>query len=164
MNLQQLFDLTIHTRGREPALEFYDREDRLHTITFEQVDQRARRMAAVLESRGLKRGDRVCLHLSNCVEIIDLYLACIRLGIIFVPINILYKEREMTHILNDAQPALLVDDQLIDHLAKEAESARPITSREPLDGDDPAAIIYTSGTTGASKAPSSPITTSLRTV
>ena len=151
MNLQQLFDLTIHTRGREPALEFYDREDRLHTITFEQVDQRARRMAAVLESRGLKRGDRVCLHLSNCVEIIDLYLACIRLGIIFVPINILYKEREMTHILNDAQPALLVDDQLIDHLAKEAESARPITSREPLDGDDPAAIIYTSGTTGASK-------------
>ena len=151
MNLQQLFDLTIHTRGREPALEFYDHEDRLHTITFEQVDQRARRMAAVLESRGLKRGDRVCLHLSNCVEIIDLYLACIRLGIIFVPINILYKEREMTHILNDAQPALLVDDQLIDHLAKEAESARPITSREPLDGDDPAAIIYTSGTTGASK-------------
>jgi len=151
MNLQQLFDLTIHTRGREPALEFYDREGRLHTITFEQVGQRARRMAAVLESRGLKRGDRLCLHLSNCVEIIDLYLACIRLGIIFIPINILYKEREMTHILNDAQPALLVDDQLVGQLAKEAESAQPMSSSWPLDGDDPAAIIYTSGTTGASK-------------
>ena len=57
----------------------------------------------------------------------------------------------MTHILNDAQPALLVDDQLVGQLATEAESAQPMSSSWPLDGDDPAAIIYTSGTTGASK-------------
>lgn len=151
MNLQQLFDLTIQTRGQEPALEFHDRNGLLRTITFDQVDQRARRMAGVLQARGLKRGDRLCLHLANCVEIIDLYLACVKLGIIFVPINILYKEREMTHILNDAQPALLVDETNLRELAQEAESATPITRTEPLDGDDPAAIIYTSGTTGASK-------------
>jgi malonyl-CoA/methylmalonyl-CoA synthetase len=108
-------------------------------------------MASVLRSRGLRRGDRLCVHLANCVEIIDLYLACVKLGVIFVPINILYKEREMTHIIGDAEPALIVDDKLVAELASEARTASPGIDRPPLDGDDPAAIIYTSGTTGASK-------------
>ena len=49
--------------------------------------------------RGLKTGDRLCCYLANCVEMIDLYLACIKLGVIFVPINILYRDREIAHIL-----------------------------------------------------------------
>ena len=35
---------------------------------------------------------------------IDLYLACVKLGVIFVPINILYRDREIAHILHDAEP------------------------------------------------------------
>ena len=151
MNLGQLFDLTVQARGLEPALDFYDRDGRLNTITFQEVDLRAARMASVLRSRGLRRGDRLCVHLANRVEIIDLYLACVKLGVIFVPINILYKEREMTHIISDAEPALIVDDKLVAELAAEARTASPGIERPPLDGDDPAAIIYTSGTTGASK-------------
>ena len=42
-----------------------------------------------------RAGDRLCVYLANCVEMIDLYLACVKLGVIFVPINILYREREM---------------------------------------------------------------------
>jgi acyl-CoA synthetase (AMP-forming)/AMP-acid ligase II len=45
-----------------------------------------------------------CVYLGNCVEMIDVYLACIKSGIIFVPINILYRDREISHILRDAEP------------------------------------------------------------
>src|SRR5262245_39738152 len=104
MNLIQLFDLSFAGRSGEIGLEFYDDDNRLHTLTFEEVDVRSKRMARVLEARGLTRGDRLCVYLANCVEFIDLYIACLRLGVIFVPINILYRERETSHILSDAEP------------------------------------------------------------
>ena len=54
------------------------------------------------------KGDRLCVYLANSIEMIDLYLACVKTGVIFVPINILYRDREMSHILSDAEPKLLV--------------------------------------------------------
>jgi malonyl-CoA/methylmalonyl-CoA synthetase len=117
-------------------------------------------MASVLQRRGLERGDRLCVYLANCVEMIDLYLACVKLGVIFVPINILYREREVSHILQDAEPrAVIVDGELparantwqLSDLAAEALAAAPVADRAALDGDDPAVIIYTSGTTGVCK-------------
>ena len=62
----------------------------------------------MLAERGLKPGDRLCVYLANCLEMIDLYLACVKLGVIFVPINILYRERELAHILTDAEPFAVV--------------------------------------------------------
>ena len=59
-------------------------------------------------SAACETGDRLCVYLANCVEMIDLYLACVKLGVIFVPINILYRDREMAHILRDAEPAAVV--------------------------------------------------------
>src|SRR5262249_8845734 len=85
------------------------------------------------------------LQLPNCVEVIDLYLACVKLGVIFVPVNVLYKDREISHILNDAEPKLFL---------QEPPDASAFPDRRPevtLDGGAPAGIIYTSGTTGASK-------------
>ena len=41
---------------------------------------------------------------------IDIYLACVKLGVIFVPINILYRDREISHILADAEPVALISD------------------------------------------------------
>ncbi|HUS05489.1 MAG TPA: AMP-binding protein [Bryobacteraceae bacterium] len=160
MNLDQLFHLSFHQRAHEPALEFYDRNGSLQVVTFEEVGRRGARMAQVLQARGLVRGDRLCLYLANCVELIDLYLACVRLGIIFVPVNILYKKREIEHILRDCEPkAVVVDGELpadanawqVTQLAAEALHATPHLPSLTLDGDDPAAIVYTSGTTGASK-------------
>ena len=53
----------------------------------------------------------VLLAQANGCRRIDLYVACIKLGVIFVPINILYRDREITHILNDARPALTTEGQ-----------------------------------------------------
>jgi len=164
VNLTTLFDLSLIGRATRPALEYTTTDGQLRTLTFGDVELRANRMAHELVSRGLVAGDRLCVHLPNRVDFIDLFLACARLGVIFVPMNVLYRERELRHIIADADPTAVVvmstteaaypeDIALwtIDDLAR-AAAAEP-TSRlsVPLDGDAPAAIIYTSGTTGTAK-------------
>ncbi len=146
MNLTHLFDLSLLGRRDTPALEFQDQ-----TFTFGELDARSNRLAQALLRRGLKSGDRVCCYLANCVEMIDLYLACVKLGVIFVPINILYRDREMQHILTDAEPSLLVTAANLAELTAEAAALPAERPAVTLDGDTPAGIIYTSGTTGASK-------------
>jgi malonyl-CoA/methylmalonyl-CoA synthetase len=106
VNLTQLFDLSFQRRREEVALEFSG-----HTYTFGEIDARSNRMAALFRARGLERGDRLCVYLSNCVALIDIYLACVKMGIIFVPINILYRDREILHILGDAEPKAVVAAQ-----------------------------------------------------
>ena len=160
MNLCHLFDLSLIARSAQPALEFAG-----DTYTFGELDARSNRLAHLFLAKGLKTGDRLCVYLLNSVAMIDSYLACIKLGVIFVPINILYRDREITHILSDAQPCALITDAPVqtdlpvwtpESLAREA-SALPDTRPAmalggvTLDGDAPAGIIYTSGTTGASK-------------
>jgi len=100
---------------------------------------------------GFTVGDRLCVYLANCVEMIDLYLACIKTGVIFVPINILYRDREISHIVNDAKPRALITPETLAELAAKAQACGTTRPLVPLDGDTPAGIIYTSGTTGTSK-------------
>jgi malonyl-CoA/methylmalonyl-CoA synthetase len=155
LNLTDLFDLSLRGRRDAVALEFQDR-----TYTFGAMDARSNRLAQLLTRRGLKQGDRLCVYLANSVEMIDLYLACVKLGVIFVPINILYRDREMAHILNDAEPVALVTDAGLSaavpvwnpaQLSEEAQALPDERPRVAIDGDAPAGIIYTSGTTGTSK-------------
>jgi len=152
MNLTQLFDLSFQGRRDQVAVEFRD-----CTYTFGQVDERSNRMAALFVARGLRQGDRLCVYLSNSIELIDIFLACVKLGVIFVPINILYRDREITHILSDAEPKAVIAGETmpgstplwrIEELKPPAEASRPNVT---LDGDTPAALVYTSGTTGTSK-------------
>src|SRR6185437_13822685 len=108
MHLTQLFDLSLRGRADRVALEYADDSGVVRTLTFADVEARAARMAAELAARGLMKGDRLCVHLANSVHFIDLYLASVRLGVIFVPMNILYRERELRHILTDAAPKAVV--------------------------------------------------------
>ena len=102
-------------------------------------------MANALRARGFQKGDRLCVYLANSVEVIDIFLACVKLGVIFVPINILYRDREIEHITRDAEPREAITSP--DALTSDNDE-RP---RESLESDTPAAIIYTSGTTGTAK-------------
>jgi malonyl-CoA/methylmalonyl-CoA synthetase len=162
MQLGDLFDLSLLGRRDSVGLE-YDSPDGVRAITFGEIDARANRMAHALAARGLTRGDRLCVHLANRVDFLDLFLACVRLGVIFVPINVLYREREIAHMVSDAEPRFSIsteehaplfgDHEVVDAEIIAAEAARQASDRVRLtiDGDEPAAIVYTSGTTGRSK-------------
>src|SRR5437879_1594614 len=138
MNLRQLFDVSLVNRRDQIALEWGGRE-----YTFGEIDARSNRTAHALGSRGLACGDRLCVQLANRIEMIDLFLACVKLGVIFVPINILYREREISHIRADAEPKLMVTERDLPALSSNQE----LREFPLLDGDAPAALVYTSGTT-----------------
>jgi malonyl-CoA/methylmalonyl-CoA synthetase len=146
VTLRQLFDLSLTERRDKPALEWAGLE-----YTFGELDARSNRLAHALRARGLVKGDRLCVYLANRIEFIDLFLAAVKLGLIFVPVNILYRERELSHILRDAEPKLFVTEADLPTLAAEAAKQPDSLEPLPLDGDTPAALVYTSGTTGASK-------------
>jgi malonyl-CoA/methylmalonyl-CoA synthetase len=159
LTLPDLFDLSLCGKRSEPALEW---EGAIYT--FGQVDDRASRMAHALYRRGLRPGDRLCVYLPNSPDYIDLFLASTRLGVIFVPVNILYRDREIAHIVRDAEPVAVVAEESQEECIPAGpkvwelgdlrrEAAQQPATRHVLvnDGDAPAAIVYTSGTTGASK-------------
>lgn len=152
MNLLDLFDLSLIGRRDEPALEFEGA-----VFTFGEIDNRSSRTAEALRRRNIGAGDRLCVYLANCVEMVDLYLACLKLGAIFVPINILYRDREIAHIVADAEPKAIVTRGPLEagapvwQVSELPGDAPPLATRAALDGDAPAALVYTSGTTGASK-------------
>jgi malonyl-CoA/methylmalonyl-CoA synthetase len=142
VNLLHLFDHSLVARADQPGLEFAGR-----TFTFDEIEQRSNRVANALRARGFVAGDRLSVYLANRVELIDLYLACVKLGAIFVPINILYREREIAHITADAEPRATITEGDLASLTSD-DDRRPEVA---IEGSTPAAIIYTSGTTGASK-------------
>jgi malonyl-CoA/methylmalonyl-CoA synthetase len=164
MTLTELFDQSLRDRADRVGIEYADAGGELRALTFGDVDGRANRMANELAARGLMRGDRLCVHLANRVEFIDLFLACARLGVVMVPINILYRERELRHIVTDAEPKAVVveprsdatypdtapvwDVLVLSAASASRESGRPAVA---VTGSDPALIVYTSGTTGTAK-------------
>ena len=167
MLLGDLFDLSL--RGRAGAIGLVcERRGGRRELTFGEIADRAARVAQVLRGRGLEPGDRLAVQLPNRLEFIDLFLACVHSGIVLVPINVLYREREIAHIVADAQPTLIVATEAqralfpsgsavvdVDDLMRDAEApTATATDRVPrpaIDGDAAAAIVYTSGTTGRSK-------------
>ena len=165
MSLLDLFDPSLVGRHETPALEFDDALGTPVTLTFGDLEIRSNRLAAALQARGLAGGDRLACFLANRVEVIDLWLACTKLGVIVVPINVLYRERELRHIVADAEPKAVVlsaehaslfseetpcwdIDALNAAAAACSEATRPASR---CNAASPAALVYTSGTTGASK-------------
>jgi malonyl-CoA/methylmalonyl-CoA synthetase len=163
MQLADLFASSLIGQRGDEAIEV-DSNGATSTLTFGELDARSNRLARHLSRRGFAIGDRLGIHLANRLEFVDVVLACLKLGVILVPINVLYGEREIAHIVADAEPRALVTTRDsfhlfasgvtlfdVDELTAEAaaESFAPV--RVPIDGDSPAALVYTSGTTGRSK-------------
>ncbi len=128
------------------------------------------RFANLLQARGVQAGDRVAVQVDKSVEAIALYLATIRAGAVFLPLNSAYTRAEVGYFLDDAEPRVFVCSS-----NREAEFEGVGAQLVTLDGDgngslmqaahmqavefdnvtrgpqDLAAILYTSGTTGLSK-------------
>ena len=163
MSLLALYDPALRGRADAPALEVEDGAA-LRAFTFGALDARSDRMAAALRARGVGPGDRVALLLANRLEFLDCWLALMKLGAIAVPMNVLYKGREIGHIVQDAAPVAVVTtpDRAadlpagavlwdVDVLSAEAEGLATARPAVPLDEATPAALVYTSGTTGLAK-------------
>jgi malonyl-CoA/methylmalonyl-CoA synthetase len=165
VQLLDLFDATFASQRHDVAIEIDGPGGSIQLLTFGQIESRADRTAAVLAARGLSRGDRLCVCLPNGLPFIDLFIACMKLGAVLVPINVLYREREIVHIVGDAEPRAVVTSAEaaplfpesttvwdVEELTTAAAAAPPAVGvRTTLDGRSPATLIYTSGTTGRSK-------------
>jgi malonyl-CoA/methylmalonyl-CoA synthetase len=94
-------------------------------------------------------GDRVAVQTDKTPQAVMLYLATLKAGAIFLPLNTAYTAAEVEYFLTDAEPRLFVQDATA--LAAEAQAHPPLETTVPRADDDLASIIYTSGTTGRSK-------------
>lgn len=159
MKLQNLFDAVLRGSPGGIAIEF-----RGSRLTFGDLEQRSNRWANYLRSSGFQPGDRLAVYLPNSLELIDVYLACTKTGVIFTPINVLYREREIRHILLDAEPRQVLTRSdlrrhlpgettpwIVEDLIPDVEAQATECTPAPLDGNATAALVYTSGTTGRSK-------------
>ena len=86
--------------------------------TWRDLERASGRMANWLASLGIAPGARVAVQVEKSPEVLMLYLACLRAGLVYVPLNTAYQRGELEYFLSDAQPALVVCDPV-----REAEIA-----------------------------------------
>jgi malonyl-CoA/methylmalonyl-CoA synthetase len=143
-------------------------------ISYGDLIARAGRIANVLVDRGVKPGDRVAAQTEKSVTGLVLYLATVRAGAVYLPLNTAYTLNELEYFITDAEPSLVVYDPSKaagigaiaakvgarvetlgpdgkGSLTQAADKARMEFVTVPRADDDLAAILYTSGTTGRSK-------------
>ena len=136
-------------------------------LTYRDVVARAARMASVLRDQGVRDGDRIVVQIDKSTDNVALYLACLRIGAVFLPLNTAYTSGEVDYFVDDATPALVVARPgTLHHLrvpvlhlgtagdgsfAEATDHAAPVDDIVDRAPDDLAAMLYTSGTTGRSK-------------
>ncbi len=144
-------------------------------VTYAAALAESGRLAAALAQCGVGAGERVAVRVEKSVDAVLLYLACLRLGAVFVPANPAGTAPEFEHVLRDSQPRLAViapgDEALLRPALERAGVARQETLGTEGEGSLPvlaarhgpqfpsvahaahavAAVVYTSGTTGRPK-------------
>ena len=114
--LHHLLDRSASRSPHKEALRF-----RGEAILYGDLQQLTLRTAAGLRALGIARGDRVVIFLANRPEMVEVALACSRLGAIFVPVSPMLRGRQLTHILRDSgAKTLLVSDSLLPHALQSA--------------------------------------------
>jgi malonyl-CoA/methylmalonyl-CoA synthetase len=165
---------TIRSRIASPARLFIVKADGT-TLSYGDMLERTAQLANALVLAGVEPGDRVAAQVEKTVENLLLYLATLRVGAVYLPLNTAYTLNELDYFIGDAEPRLVVCDPAKRDGLAEIGSKRGVASVETLDAngrgslidaaakaptdfadvpradDDLAAILYTSGTTGRSK-------------
>ena len=143
--------------------------------SYRDLNYRANKFASFLQRKyQLKAGDRVAVLSKNCMEVIDLFFACGKLGVILVPYNFRLPAPAIRELAEDCTPSLLVYGEEFEETAISLKSANITPTLLPVQGnnlsiqkivisnqpapeiysaeaEETAMILYTSGTTGKSK-------------
>ena len=171
MNLYSLFLEHFPEKANAIFLEDVDGQN----LTYAELHRRSGQMLNLLQKKGVYKGCRVVVQVEKSIDAVVLYLACLRAGAVYIPLNTAYTSAELAYFLGDASPQLFVctparrkelkriaekhgvaeiltlgmtaEGELMDALACIPESDEIVDVAE----DDLAAILYTSGTTGRSK-------------
>ena len=143
-------------------------------FSYEDAETLSAQLANGLSELGLQPGDRVTVQVDKSPEALWLYLACLRGGFVYHPLNTAYKSEELEFFLDNAKPSLVVCDPLSEETVLKLTNRFHIPHTKTLssDGDgslfnlmssnnkfktvavskdDPAALLYSSGTTGRPK-------------
>lgn len=144
-------------------------------VSYAEAEAESARFAALLVARGLVPGDRVAVQVEKSPRALFLYLACLRAGLVYLPLNSAYQQGEVGYFLENAEPRAVVfqpkslpwlepmaaargiahvfslDEHGEGTLADESRGKSAVFETVHRSGDDLAAILYTSGTTGRSK-------------
>jgi len=144
---ENLYDLLAARFPADPTAPCFLLTD--GEISYGEVVDRVGRLAARLISKGVAPGDRIAVQTEKSPQAVMLYLATLKAGAVFLPLNTAYTAAEVDYFLRDAEPRLFVQDAVA--LAEEAAGHTPLTRTVPRAAADLASIIYTSGTTGRSK-------------
>jgi malonyl-CoA/methylmalonyl-CoA synthetase len=146
-----------HLAQRHPDRLFLRTPDG-QRVSYGAMTQLVDRIAAALAQRAVDPGDRVVAQVEKSTDAVALYLACLRHGAVFVPLNPAYTSAEIAYFLADAEPKVAVGvargGVSLAQLAasNSAPSSAPSDSgRSDLGPSSLAALLYTSGTTGRSK-------------
>ena len=171
MNLYALLESGFPKNREDCALET---QERLY-YSWRDLDRATAMMANLLKSLNLPQGSRVAVQVEKSPEALFLYLATLRAGYVYLPLNTAYQESEIEYFLENAEPAVVVcssknfswiskiafksgtlnvftldenrTGSLLDRAAQCSDQFKTVKKAD----DDLAAILYTSGTTGRSK-------------
>ncbi|MDB5840455.1 MAG: AMP-dependent synthetase and ligase [Herminiimonas sp.] len=166
------FQLTVGDALRKHATVQSEKiaiEDATRALSFSELNQRVNRLANLLASKGVRRGDRVAILSENCIPYVELELAAAKLGVIVPCLNWRLAGAELAHCIKLTAPSMILVSarhapslQQIDHgigeivrIDEDYESMlgaspdqEPHSAVAPEDG---LVILYTSGTTGLPK-------------
>ena len=167
-NLGQLFFEWTQKYLENIALVQLNDKNELTTVTYRQLKADADALCSFLQENGIQKGDRVAMIASKCMFHPRFFYACWTIGAIAVPICETLGDKEMSFIINDSDPKVIITDKALNAKVTANANGRKIVclddipdggSRQgsaPLNGmefspDEIAALIYTSGSTGMPK-------------
>ncbi|WP_203338919.1 class I adenylate-forming enzyme family protein [Planococcus beijingensis] len=159
-----------------PDKEFLVVENRngaVERMTYQQFYEQVGKLAQLLQSKGVKQGDKVLLHLPNGSAFMKSWFAILSIGAVMVPTNVLSPEEEMKYLVSHSESKLIITEKEYEQkfssfdlpllfsrleewqqgtwLEGEIGQADPLLEMPKLKPQDEAAILYTSGTTSKPK-------------